>query len=119
MSDVDLLFRLKADASGVTAGSAEARAAVTQLKTTFTSEMGQIDAVSKGALQGLSNQIAQIVRQVPVVGPTLAGITTQVKNIGSAAPQVDVLSTAFKKFSTTLAEVVTGKSGAAAAAPAN
>lgn len=97
----DLKFTISADA-------ANAKKEVNDLKAALANNFGDISKVSEGALRGLNNQVAQLARQVPLVGQPLAGVTRQLLNLTSAKKEVDDLSGAFKRFQTVLGQVAAG-----------
>lgn len=109
-NDISLLFRLRAEASGVQAGTSQAAAAVTQLRTRFGSELGQMTQASHGAFHELSKHISEYVSEsLPAIGPLHIRLVEHLHGITEEAKTV---SPELKKVTASIADLsqVSGKS---------
>lgn len=88
-STVSLLFKLKADAAETVAGTAVARAAVTQLRQTFGAELSQMATASKSAFDQIGEQINPFIRaRVPVGGGLVVGLSDNLRSLSAEANTV-------------------------------
>lgn len=88
--DLSLLFRLRGDASGVKAASAEARAAVNQLKNSFGPELTQTVTVANRAFANIADNLNVFVSQrIPLVGGAFVRITENVRGFGQESAKAE------------------------------
>jgi hypothetical protein len=86
--DLSLLFRLRGDSSGAVKATADARAAVNQLRQSFGPQLTESVNVANKAFSGLSNSLESFVTQrVPLVGGVLVRISEGLKTLGSQSPK--------------------------------
>lgn len=82
--DLSLLFRLKGDATGIRAASAEARASVNQLKQSFGPELTSTVTVANRAFGDLAQNLNLFVGQrIPLVGGAFVRVTENLRNLGN------------------------------------
>lgn len=80
--ELALLFRLKGDASGVRTATAEARAAIGQIKQAFGPELAQTVSVTNKAFSDVGVNLAQVTQRIPVVGNAVSRLTDLLRNTG-------------------------------------
>lgn len=86
--ELSLLFRLRGDSSGVKTATAEARAAVNQLRQSFGPELTQTVTVANRAFSSLQDNLAGFVSQrLPLAGSVFTRVTEGLKNLGAEAPK--------------------------------
>lgn len=85
---LSLLFRLRGDSSGVKTASAEARAAVNQLKQSFGPELTQTITVANRAFASLQDNLTGFVSQrLPIANSVFVRVTEGLKSLGVEAPK--------------------------------
>ena len=75
--NLDLLFRIRGDATGAKNASEQARQAVHQLRTSATSDLRQIQQSSTQSLGNVTQSLSQITANIPVVGRAFSGLSNQ------------------------------------------
>lgn len=87
-SDLSLLFRIRADASGLKAGTAEAKAAVAQLRQSFGPQLTQTVTVANKTFTDIGDSLQNFVAQrVPLVGGALVRLTDGLKSLSNESPK--------------------------------
>lgn len=82
--DLSLLFKLRGDSSGIKTASAEARAAVNQLKNSFGPELTQTVTVANRAFANVAENLNAFVGQrIPLVGGAFVRLTGNLRDFGS------------------------------------
>lgn len=85
---LSLLFRLRGDSSGVKTASAEARAAVNQLKQSFGPELTQTITVANRAFASLQDNLTGFISQrLPIANSVFVRVTEGLKSLGVEAPK--------------------------------
>lgn len=80
--ELALLFRLKGDATGIRAASAEARAAIGQIKQAFGPELAQTVSVTNKAFSDIGIGLQTLTQRIPVVGNTVSRLTDILRGAG-------------------------------------
>lgn len=93
--EVELLFKLRADPSGVAAGTKEAKAELLQLRDVFASQLGRLQ--SRG-LELLEVQLTNITDKVPVLGSALSEVTGNLFDLGKRSDAVKELNDNLSKI---------------------
>lgn len=75
--NLDLLFRIRGDATGAKNATEQARQAVHQLRTSTTSDLKQIQQSSVQSLGSVTQSLSQITANIPVVGRAFSGLSNQ------------------------------------------
>jgi hypothetical protein len=75
--NLDLLFRIRGDATGAKNATEQARQAVHQLRTSATSDLRQIQQSSTQSLGSVTQSLSQITANIPVVGRAFSGLSNQ------------------------------------------
>lgn len=82
-SDLNLLFKLRGDASGLKTATAEGRAAVNQLKQSFGPELTQTVSVANQAFASIADNLNVFVSQrIPLVGGAFVRVTENLRGLG-------------------------------------
>lgn len=87
-NDVDLLFRIRADAAGVKTATAEAKAAVAQLRQSFGPELAASIGVGQKALQSLAGSVEGLISQrLPLLGNVAVSVSSGLRQVAVAAAE--------------------------------
>lgn len=106
--DLSLLFRLRADNAQAKSTLAETQAAVASLRTSFGSDMNQMQVASSRALGQIQNQLNTVVSRIPG-GNAFISLTEGLKGVASQSERVSPALTRFNKSVDELSKT-TGKS---------
>ena len=86
--DLSLLFRLRGDSSGAVKATADARAAVNQLRQSFGPQLTESVNVANRAFSGLNDNLNNFVTQrAPLVGGVFVRVSEGLKTLGSQSPK--------------------------------
>ena len=86
--DLSLLFRLRGDSSGALKATADARAAVNQLRQSFGPQLTESVNVANRAFSGLNDNLNNFVTQrAPLVGGVFVRVSEGLKTLGSQSPK--------------------------------
>lgn len=80
--DISLLFRIRADAAGVKTATAEAKAAVAQLRQSFGPELAQTVSVTNKAFSDVGIGLGNLTQRIPVVGTAVNRLTDLLRGVG-------------------------------------
>jgi hypothetical protein len=80
--ELSLLFRLRGDSSGLKTATAEARAAIGQIRQTFGPELAQTVSTTNKAFSEVGLGLNQLTQRIPVVGVAVSRLTDLLRNVG-------------------------------------
>jgi hypothetical protein len=87
--ELALLFRLKGDASGIKAATAEARQAIGQIKQAFGPELAQTVSVTNKAFSDVGIGLQSLTQRIPIVGNTVSRLTDLLRGAGVESRTVE------------------------------
>lgn len=85
--DLSLLFKIRGDAAGAKQATAEARAAISQLRQSSTTDLKGIQTASTASLGSVTQSLSQITASIPGVGRAFSGLSSQLAVVGEASTE--------------------------------